>query len=54
MKTLTSAEFAQELQSSRLMRPGVDEAVDVHLTDDEVDEWMRLFGGEKKPKRPRK
>ena len=47
MKTLRSAEFAELLRRPTPPgQPGVDIAADVHLSDDEVDAWLRLFGDE--------
>lgn len=47
MGTLHSDEFAKLLQAPP--KPVIDrgEAVDVHLTDAEVDEWMNLFDSKK-------
>jgi hypothetical protein len=46
MQTLTSAEFVQLLESPP--KPIIDagEAEDVHLSQEEVDEWLDLFGGD--------
>ena len=50
IQVLTSSQFADLLQRPTPPdKPDVDEAVDVHLTEDEVDEWMTLFT--KKPKK---
>jgi len=50
IQVLTSSQFVDLLQRpAPLDKPDVDEAVDVHLTEDEVDEWMTLFT--KKPKK---
>ncbi len=46
MKTLTSAEFARMLQRPESTRPGMDEAADVHLSHEEVEEWLKIFGGD--------
>lgn len=47
MKTLRAAEFAEILRRPTLPgQPGVDIAADVHLSDDEVDDWLRLFDGD--------
>ena len=53
MKTLTSAEFARLLENTAV-RPGMDVAEDVHLSEGEIDEWLRIFDGDKRPKRGRK
>jgi len=46
METLTSADFAKLLDSPP--KPIIDagEAEDVHLSQEEVDEWLDLFGGD--------
>jgi uncharacterized protein len=45
MQTRTSAEFAAMLQRPLPpLRPGPDEAPDVQLSPEEVDEWLDLFG----------
>ena len=48
MPTMSSADFAVLMQSPP--KPVVDagEEADVHLSDAEVDEWMKLFGDGKK------
>jgi uncharacterized protein len=48
MPTMSSGDFAVLLKSPP--KPVVDmgEAADVHLSDAEVDEWMKLFGDGKK------
>jgi uncharacterized protein len=44
MQTVRSTEFVDELRRpSSPSKPGVDVAPDVHLSDDEVDDWMTLF-----------
>jgi predicted RNA-binding protein with PIN domain len=47
MSTLYSDEFARLMQAPP--KPVIDagEAVDVKLSEQEVDEWLDLFGGEK-------
>ncbi len=45
MRTVTAIEFAQELSSSSV-RPGVDVDEDVHLSPEEVEAWLAIFGGE--------
>jgi predicted RNA-binding protein with PIN domain len=46
MKAMTSAEFVQVMRRPARIKPGLDEAEHVQLSDDEVQEWMRLFGYE--------
>ncbi len=46
MKTLTSAEFASMLQRPESTQPGMDEAADVHLSPEEVEKWLKIFGGD--------
>ena len=41
IRTLSSGEFAQQLLSSP--QPDTDSQVDVHLSPDEVEEWLDLF-----------
>lgn len=44
MKTLRAAEFAEILRRPIPPgQPGPDLAADVHLSDNEVDDWLRLF-----------
>ncbi|RMF82068.1 MAG: hypothetical protein D6737_03100 [Chloroflexi bacterium] len=44
MKTLRSAAFVKHLRKTAT--PPRDTAPDVHLSPDEVDEWLRLFGAD--------
>ena len=45
MNTLRAPEFAALLRRPMPSpKPGLDEAVDTHLSDEEIDDWMRLFG----------
>lgn len=48
MSTLHSEEFARILESPPPKVVDAGEASDVHLSEAEVDEWLDLFGGEKK------
>ena len=44
MQTMRSFEFAQLLQRPEPeAKPGPDEAADVHLSEDEINEWLNLF-----------
>lgn len=46
LKSLKSAEFSRMLQREQPpAKPGADEDANLHLSDDEVDEWIQLFGG---------
>ncbi len=50
MQTLRSAEFARMLQRPpEARKPGRDEASDVYVSPDEVEEWLRLFKRDRKP-----
>ncbi len=45
MPTLSSAAFATLLMKpARSRKPGREESPDLHLSADEVDEWMQIFG----------
>ncbi len=44
MQTIKAVEFARLLQRPIPVRPDLGEAVDVRLSADEVDEWLKLFG----------
>lgn len=45
--TLSSAQFADMLARPKpVAKPGREEAPDLRLSPDEVDEWLRLFNGE--------
>lgn len=44
MQILKAMEFARLLQRPIPIRPDLGEAVDVKLSADEVDEWLKLFG----------
>jgi hypothetical protein len=44
MNTLRAADFAELLRRPTPPgQPGPDIAADVHLSDDEVDDWLRMF-----------
>lgn len=47
MQILKSAEFARLLERPVPVRPDAGEEVHVNLSDDEVDEWLKLFGDDK-------
>lgn len=47
MGTLTSGEFADLLANPPPKPVDAGEAADVQLSDDEVDEWLDLFSGQK-------
>lgn len=44
MSVLKSSEFAEMMVVKPTPKPDISEATDVHLSPQEVDEWMRLFG----------
>ncbi|MCU0481352.1 MAG: NYN domain-containing protein [Anaerolineae bacterium] len=44
MQVLKSSEFARLLERPVPIRPDAGEEVHVNLSDDEVDEWLKLFG----------
>lgn len=46
MQTIKAMEFARLLERPVPIRPDLGEAVDVKLSADEVDEWLKLFGDE--------
>jgi predicted RNA-binding protein with PIN domain len=46
MQTIKAVEFARLLDRPVPIRPDLGEAVDVKLSADEVDEWLKLFGDE--------
>lgn len=46
MQTIKAMEFARLLERPLPLRPDLGEAVDVKLSADEVDEWLKLFGDE--------
>lgn len=46
MQSMRASQFARMLETPPTQRPGPDEAADPRLTDEEVEEWLRLFGGE--------
>ncbi len=48
MRTLHSEEFARLLDAPPKKIVDAGEATDVHLSESEVDEWLDLFGGDKK------
>lgn len=49
MQTLRSVEFAALIERPPApVKPGIDEAVDVRLTEKEVDEWMAIFSSGKR------
>lgn len=50
MQTLTSAQFADLLKSPPKPVIDVGEAADVRLSEDEVDEWLKLFGEDEPPR----
>jgi predicted RNA-binding protein with PIN domain len=50
MPTMTSAEFAALMQSPPRKVEDVGEASDVRLSKAEVDEWLKLFGGDRSDK----
>ncbi len=54
METLHSEEFARLLEAPPPRKVDAGEAAEVHLSADEVDEWLMLFGGEPKPADKRK
>jgi predicted RNA-binding protein with PIN domain len=46
MQTLKSTQFARMIdRPPPPPKPGLDVAEDVHLSEDEVNEWLDLFGG---------
>jgi hypothetical protein len=46
MQTLKSSQFARMIdRPAPPPKPGLDVAEDVHLSEDEVNEWLDLFGG---------
>ncbi|HUN08771.1 MAG TPA: NYN domain-containing protein [Aggregatilineales bacterium] len=49
MKTMHAEDFARLLERppNKMVAVDAGEAADVKLSDDEVDEWMDLFGGKK-------
>ncbi|MDZ4669516.1 MAG: NYN domain-containing protein [Phototrophicales bacterium] len=47
MQMLKSTEFARLLERPVPVRPDIGEAVDVRLSDAEVNEWLKIFGDEK-------
>jgi predicted RNA-binding protein with PIN domain len=47
MSTMHSDEFARLLEAPPPKVVDAGEAADVHLSEDEVDEWLDLFGGDK-------
>ncbi len=50
MHTLRSFEFAALIERPPApVRPGVDEAVDVRLSDAEIDEWLEIFEAPTQP-----
>lgn len=44
MQIIKAMEFARLLERPIPVRPDLGEAVDVKLSADEVDEWLKLFG----------
>ena len=44
MKVMTSAQFVQELSRSRTPETLLGEEVHPQVTDDEIDEWLDVFG----------
>lgn len=46
MKAMTSSEFAVVLRRPIRLKSDPSEASNPYLSPDEVDEWMKLFGGE--------
>lgn len=47
MQTLRSVEFAALIERPPApVKPGVDEAVDVRLSEQEVEEWLAIFGAQ--------
>lgn len=44
MQIIKAMEFARQLERPIPVRPDLGEAVDVKLSADEVDEWLKLFG----------
>ena len=47
MDALRSSEFIQLMKRPPAPpKPGYDEAADIKLSEDEVEEWLRLFGAE--------
>lgn len=54
MTVMTSAEFADFMQAPPTPEIDAGEAAHVSLSAEEVDEWLKLFGGEiEPPKSPR-
>jgi predicted RNA-binding protein with PIN domain len=47
MQTIRAGDFADLMQRPEPeAKPGQDEAADVHLSEDEINEWLDLFGKE--------
>jgi predicted RNA-binding protein with PIN domain len=51
MTVMTSAEFADFMQAPPKPEVDAGEAAHVSLSAEEVDEWLKLFGGEVEPPR---
>lgn len=49
MRTLHSEEFARLVVAPPSSMIDAGEASEVHLSETEVDEWLDIFGGKKKP-----
>jgi len=47
MQILKSSEFARILERPVPIRPDAGEAIHVNLSDDEVEEWLKLFGDDR-------
>ena len=52
MKWLTSAEFVERLERARPIEDSPGEEVDIQMSDEEVDEWMDLFGDDESRSSP--
>ena len=46
MKQMTAARFAQLLHSSSPMQASRGDAIHPKLSEEEIDDWLRAFGGE--------
>ncbi len=45
MKVIRASDFARQLQrAKKRQRPSIGEAEHIHLSEQEIDEWLKIFG----------